>query len=558
MRKASLLLLTLPFLLSAGAGAEESSCVACHSNPDYVEEPQLGIPAAFATGVHAAVGISCHDCHGGNPDPMLADDPDAMDPVWDPHPYVGAPAREEIPALCGSCHSDPGYMKRFRPDARVDQEAEYWTSQHGIALRAGDTNVATCIDCHSAHGIRGASDPESDVYPTKVAEMCGDCHADAGHMVGYVDRHGDPLRVDQLARWQESVHAAAMFDKEDLTAPTCNDCHGNHGAAPPGLESVSFVCGQCHGRAAGLFRSSAKHDGFLSHNEYLVEAGDEGCAACHDAPQADLELAHFSECATCHGNHGVVRPTIAMFSALPATPCEFCHAIEESGGEPRRSLERQTEARDALLGEAAALGLDGQDRFDWMVEQAAMLPAHSTVAEPVDASTQRPEFAELFRRFRIGKSFTTYIDPVSGEKARAVVVRCGDCHASDEESAGTGVAVAMLEANRELMMKTARAERTLLAARRGGVEVGEVLTEVERAVDAEIGLAALVHSFSADEGSDYMTQHAEGLEAAEAALENGHRALEEMAFRRQGLGVALVVILALLVALALKIRSLSP
>ena len=136
------------------------------------------------------------------------------------------------------------------------------------------------------------------------------------------------------------------------------------------------------------------------------------------------------------------------------------------------------------------------------------------------------------------------------------VTRCGDCHPPDGDSAGTTTAKAILTSNQELMRATARARRTLLAAKRGGVEVGEVLGDVEKAVDAEIALAALVHTFSTDEDGPFAKQHAEGLEAAEAALHHGNNALEELSFRRKGLGISLLVILALLVALALKIRTL--
>ena len=43
--------------------------------------------------------------------------------------------------------------------------------------------------------------------------------------------------------------------------------------APPGLESVSFVCGTCHAREAELFRRSAKHDGFMQHNTVFLATG---------------------------------------------------------------------------------------------------------------------------------------------------------------------------------------------------------------------------------------------------------------------------------------------
>ena len=179
MRPAAILLGALLLALPAG-GAEPTSCVACHGNADMFDGEQLAIVPAYADDVHAEVGLSCHDCHGGNPDPALSDDfISAMDPEFADNPYRGAPAKIDQPRLCGGCHSDPNYMRRFAPDARIDQEAEYATSQHGILLVAGDTAVAACVDCHGIHGIRRTGSPESSVYPSAVAETCGGCHADA-------------------------------------------------------------------------------------------------------------------------------------------------------------------------------------------------------------------------------------------------------------------------------------------------------------------------------------------------------------------------------------------
>ncbi|PYQ61318.1 MAG: hypothetical protein DMF53_15295, partial [Acidobacteria bacterium] len=54
-----------------------SSCVTCHANPDLFDGARRKIVDSFRGDVHAAVGISCQDCHGGNPDPKLAEDPGA-------------------------------------------------------------------------------------------------------------------------------------------------------------------------------------------------------------------------------------------------------------------------------------------------------------------------------------------------------------------------------------------------------------------------------------------------------------------------------------------------
>jgi hypothetical protein len=474
-------------------------------------------------------------------------------------------------------------MRRFRPDARVDQVQEYRTSRHGQRLAEGDERVATCVDCHGAHGILAPQSPASPVHARNVAETCRRCHADPERMAPYALPDGRPLPVDQYARWRSSVHAAALLDKEDYSAPTCNDCHGNHGALPPGLESIAFVCGQCHGREAELFRASAKRQGFHDHNDFLASVDGEGCTACHEAPQPRGSLASlrtFTECTTCHGNHGIVRPTLAMLAPLPATPCTFCHAAGEApegsaveavvaGGlgerEPEAVRRHFAEVQASLVAQASDLGLEGDARYDWLVDQALLLPFHTTAGEEADGAAgerlPRPAFQRLFDKFRIGKTYYEYDDPVSGEPVRAPVVRCTDCHAAQpdlaDEAVGLVTAGEQLSRMLEVTSLTARAERMLLAARRGGVEVRPPARAIDQAVDAQIELEVLVHTFSSAEGGAFQEKYAEGRKHAAEALEGAAGAVEELGYRRRGLTVSLGLIALALVGLALKIRQLG-
>jgi hypothetical protein len=456
-------------------------------------------------------------------------------------------------------------MRRFKPDPRIDQETEYWTSRHGVRLAGGDTNVATCIDCHGVHGILPISDPQAPVYPTRVAQTCRACHADPEHMKGYSLADGRPIPVDQYDRWRRSVHAEALLEREDLSSPTCNDCHGNHGAQPPGVESIAFVCGQCHGRESDLFRLSPKHDGLQEHNEILAEE-EEGCAGCHspNEPQARVTIQSFTECTVCHDNHAIIRPTVAMLGSLPETPCAFCHEWpnpdEEVLSEPERIFRNYGVRRDELLEIAATQGLEGNRRFDWLVDQALQLPNH-TLASEEGAPVLRPQFARLFNKFRIGKTSYEYFDPSLGEDIRANVVNCGDCHAQEpelaDEAVGIRTSASFLNRMRELTTMTARAERTILAAQRGGVEVREGLLELDKAVDSQIELEVLVHTFADDDSSAFMKKHTEGMEHSEAALLAGRTGLEELSQRRTGLVVSLVFIAVVLLGLGIKIRQLS-
>jgi hypothetical protein len=550
----------MPALASTGA----TSCERCHFDEEMFEPDEIELLAGFHDDTHAEVGLSCHDCHGGNPAPELWEDyVGAKDEDFAANPYRGRPDRLDVPTFCGTCHSDAAYMRQFNPAIRVDQESEYHTSRHGIALAAGDSNVATCTDCHGSHGILRVSDPESAVYPTRVAETCSACHADADRMNGYTLVDGRPLPVDQFARWQESVHAAAMFEREDLSAPTCNDCHGNHGASPPGIDSISFVCGQCHGREATIFRESPKRAGFEEHAEFLAEADGEGCVACHDVsePAAAMTgvVTSFGECAACHGNHGVVRPTMSFLSPLPDTPCAFCHASEIGVEFGEATLFEST--RDELLGRAEELGLEGEDRFDWLVDRAVGLSDHAVWSPADEAETPGPEFLRLLDKFRIGKTSYSYEDPVTGELVRAPILRCSSCHAGTdllgEDAAGAMVAEQMLGHSVELTARTAGAERTLLRAKRGGVHTHGAALDVDRAIDAQISLETLVHAFTAAEDSEFAATFAEGMEYANAAQIAGDEALLELGWRRRGLALALASIVFLLIGLAFKIHEIS-
>lgn len=522
--------LVVIFLAALPLAAGETSCLTCHEETAH----------KFQADVHRQIGISCHDCHGGNPDPS-ADFVAAKDPAFQPNPFVGVPKRGDIPEFCGRCHSSAEYMKRFNPAARVDQVAEYRTSVHGQRLAGGDTNVATCIDCHSVHDIRRKTNPDAPIYPTHVAETCSRCHSDPKRMAPY------PIPTDQYARWKISVHANAMFVKNDITAPTCNDCHGNHGATPPGVESVSFVCGNCHGREAELFRKSAKHDGWSRHNELLASGSK--CGDCHDDARRDIAITHFGECVTCHENHGVVRPSVAMIGELPDVPCAFCHegqgALALLVAEPASKASHYREVRDDLLKVAERSKLRGKERFDWLVAMTQKLPMHRMPSDGKE-SPPRPEFARLFEKFRIGQTHYSFRD-AQGRPVKVAVRSCEDCHIE------TKPAKYLAAATQGLTGMIARAERIQLAAHRGGVETREARAHLDAAVDNQIELETLVHTFN---DADLKKKEEMGLRNARAALISAQHSLEELTYRRTGLFIALGIIVLALIALALKIRTL--
>ncbi len=238
--------------------------------------------AAFKADVHARAGLTCESCHG----PVRARSGGGA-PVYAPIP------RRSIAPMCAKCHSNAVYMRKFSPRVRVDEYAQYKTSLHGKRMAAGETRVATCSDCHQAHGIIEIRDARSPVAPAHVARTCAACHADAARMAPFKRSAEIP------ADWSKSVHAAALLQRGDKSAPTCSTCHGSHGATPPNVDAVANVCAECHVREAELFRASKK-------GALFAAMGQGDCIVCHSnhhiGPPKDawVGLDEKANCATCH------------------------------------------------------------------------------------------------------------------------------------------------------------------------------------------------------------------------------------------------------------------
>jgi len=337
------------------SAAEPESCVTCH---EAIGVPKLTQPVKdFPQDIHAAKGFGCVACHGGDAkDAGMT----AMDKAKG---FIGAPARKDIPQVCGHCHSDGRFMRQYNPSLRVDQVAEYYTSVHGQRLtRNADEKVAVCTSCHPAHSIRPPSDPRSTVHPLKVADTCGRCHADAKYMETY------KIPTDQLQKYKKSVHWNMMSAKGDLSAPTCNDCHGNHGAAPPGVSFVGNVCGQCHVQNQDFFAKSV-------HAKAFVKMGIPGCA-------------------TCHSNHEIAPPADSMLAVGEGGACAGCHTAEDNGGKTALEVRRQIDAlrndyekAHSTLMKAEAAGMEvSQPQFELSGAKTALVKARAAIhAFNVDA-----------------------------------------------------------------------------------------------------------------------------------------------------------------------------
>jgi hypothetical protein len=359
MKTRGLLLFFAPALLLGQTA--KNTCAACHAA---LEGAQAKPVRLFENDVHKKAGFSCVDCHGGDP---ASDDMTVS--MSRARGFLGKIDRRSIPARCASCHSNGAVIHRFRPQQRVDQMAQYQTSVHGKRLASGDTRAATCIDCHSVHDIREVRNAESPVHPLRLPETCARCHADAAHMKGY------SIPTDQFEKYRRSVHWEALARRGDLSAPSCATCHGNHGAVPPGVTSVSHVCGACHVVFENLFVKSPHKKAF--------------------------DAMGMGACIVCHGNHEVARPTVALVGVEQGATCVNCHSQGDQGFEAARRMRSRLEelaaslARsDEILKRAEHSGMEvSEARLELASGNESLIKAkvdlHSFNPDVVDASVDK-------------------------------------------------------------------------------------------------------------------------------------------------------------------------
>ncbi len=355
---------------------KDNTCVNCHLTE--VDDDNTEMTEHFLKGIHARRGVSCSDCHGGNPN--AEDQDEAMD---EDAGFVGAPEREEIPEFCAKCHSDPNYIRGFNPNLATDQYAKYKISGHGkLLLNSQDGKVAVCTSCHGSHGILPPDDPKSPVYISNIPGTCSSCHSDSTYMTG---RH---IPVDQMDKYKTSVHGIALLENGDRGAPACTGCHGSHDARRPEPSGVANTCAQCHNFIREMFVASPHKVAFDEEN--------------------------ISECEVCHGNHAIQKVTDDMLASEENSVCGECHESDSKGWTVATemsshiiSLRDQIDSITLIVDSAREIGMDAEDAIyilkearNELVKSRALVHTFETkeVAEITKAGTEKVQEAGVAGR----------------------------------------------------------------------------------------------------------------------------------------------------------------
>jgi formate dehydrogenase gamma subunit len=76
--------------------------------------------------------------------------------------------------ICIWCHGNERMMRRYALDTAAVES--YQQDFHGLTQRSSQGTSATCADCHDAHRVLPASNPQAPTHPANRAATCGKCH----------------------------------------------------------------------------------------------------------------------------------------------------------------------------------------------------------------------------------------------------------------------------------------------------------------------------------------------------------------------------------------------
>jgi predicted CXXCH cytochrome family protein len=220
------------------------TCGACHGDKKFAQEH--GLPEVYSQymdSIHGfaltkdglLVAATCSSCHGAH---------DIL-PPGNPKSRVN---RANVPATCGACHQ--GIQQQYlsgvhgralesgNPNAPVctnchtahqianvrevsfqmqtpatcggchtQQYGTYHDTFHAQVAALGYVETAHCWDCHKAHDILPASNPQSTVARGNLIQTCGKCHTGAN--AGFVTY--EPHADQHNGREYPLLHASAIF-----------------------------------------------------------------------------------------------------------------------------------------------------------------------------------------------------------------------------------------------------------------------------------------------------------------------------------------------------------
>jgi hypothetical protein len=200
---------------------------------------------------NVATCVSCHGAHG------IGGVKDPRSPVY----------KQNIPATCSKCHSDPALMEPYGLPA--DTFDSYLAGEHGRRLfEDREVSSPACSDCHGSHG---ATPPKVK----EIANVCGSCHRNTHEYF----RQGPHRDLENQCTACHHHHKTRNLRGEPLTGTAeglCGACHTKGDGGLEAAESLARAIGGLDRRideTRHRIRETRSAGIFISEEEdYLEEA----------------------------------------------------------------------------------------------------------------------------------------------------------------------------------------------------------------------------------------------------------------------------------------------
>lgn len=150
---------------------------------------------------HANVAETCGSCHRFISERLAASVHGRVNGVGHDADRVAPGGRSKETPTCTSCHQGHGLdpkLVEFRHtlpfqcgNCHSEMSHQYALSMHGQLSELGYGPAANCADCHGAHDILPASDPQSRVSVDNRQQTCRSCHPNASANLMTFDPHSD-------------------------------------------------------------------------------------------------------------------------------------------------------------------------------------------------------------------------------------------------------------------------------------------------------------------------------------------------------------------------------
>jgi cytochrome b subunit of formate dehydrogenase len=245
---------------------------------------------------------------------------------------------------CAQCHTGASPSQK-RPCTTIVTKVDcsichaevvdiYKTSTHGTLADRGDPNAPTCLDCHGKHGVKDHRNTTSRTYPTKVPELCAQCHREGNKAA--VRYKGN--EKDIISHYVESIHGKGLLESGLVVTAMCTDCHTAHHELPHdnpsssvNRDNIAQTCATCHNGIYEQYTQSIHFPNGSKAEKPLPMCND--CHTSHTISRTDQEgfkLNIINQCGRCHEDvmdtyfetyHGKV----SKLGYTAAAKCYDCH-----------------------------------------------------------------------------------------------------------------------------------------------------------------------------------------------------------------------------------------